>query len=285
MIGGRRTATTVGLVSRATRCQAFLLFIGLPSLALCFSTVHPIPSASAYRARRFKSSDSFIGSTPIQEDLHDTLTKEELTLRFSEVLEYYRKTNEMSPENVCLSMLRTRLPDLRLNRCFVAQSTILKAGLGLFANREILEGELITLFPGDALLVWKKAVGDFSGDVGVMFGKHVANLDASRVSTDEARSYELKIGDFQSLVANPLLIADAAYLGHMANDGAILTGKDNKSRERYSKSTFASHNAAFMVIEGSHLATTATKRIAKNEEIFVSYGDGYWLSRVLQVSR
>jgi hypothetical protein len=211
----------------------------------------------------------------------DDLTKEELGLRFSEVRDYYRKTNEMSQENVCLSLLRTRLPKLRLNRCFVAQSTISNAGRGLFASRDITEGELITLYPGDALLVWNKTVGDFGQEVGVMFGSHVqgADRDASRVSTDEARSFELKIGPVHSIVADPLLTDDAAYLGHMANDGAILTKRDNASREIYSKTTVDRHNAAFFVMEGSHFVAVATKRISKGEEILVSYGEGYWMSR------
>jgi hypothetical protein len=214
-------------------------------------------------------------------DTGDDLTKEELGLRFSQVRDYYRKTNEMSQENVCLSLLRTRLSNLRLNRCFVAQSNISNAGRGLFASRDIMQGELITLYPGDALLVWNKMVGDFGQDVGVMFGTHVqgADRDASRVSTDEARSFELKIGPLHSIVADPLLTDDAAYLGHMANDGAILTKRDNASREIYSQTTVDRHNAAFFVMEGSHFVAVATKRISKDEEILVSYGEGYWLSR------
>ena len=215
-------------------------------------------------------------------DTGDDLTKEELGLRLSEVRDYYRKTNEMSQENVCLSLLRTRLPKLRLNRCYVAQSTISNAGRGLFASRDILNGELITLYPGDGLLVWNTTVGDFGGEVGVMFGSHVQGEDrnANRVSTDEARSFELKIGPRHSIVADPLLTSDPAYLGHMINDGAILTRRDNVARQLYSKTTVARHNAAFFVMEGSHFVTVATKRISKDEEIFVSYGEGYWMSRL-----
>jgi len=74
---------------------------------------------------------------------------------------------------VCHAMLRTRLPRLAFNRCRVGSSTIAGVGLGLFATRDILPGELITCFPGHALLLWSKAVGDFSGDVGVMVGAHI----------------------------------------------------------------------------------------------------------------
>lgn len=253
-----------------------LIMITMPMVTVTFSF---------FPAQQRKGQHRHISSchaTPLTAaDTGDDLTKEELGLRLSEVRDYYRKTNEMSQENVCLSLLRTRLPKLRLNRCYVAQSTISNAGRGLFASRDILDGELITLYPGDALLVWNETVGDFGGEVGVMFGSHVQGEDrnANRVSTDEARGFELKIGPKHSIVGDPLLTSDAAYLGHMANDGAILTKRDNEARELYSKTTVARHNAAFFVLEGSHFVAVATKRIRQDEEIFVSYGEGYWLSR------
>lgn len=212
-------------------------------------------------------------------DMGDDLTKEELASRFVEVLDHYQETNEMSQDDVCLSMLRTRLPQLRLNRCFVAPSTIPQAGLGLFASRDVARDEVITLYPGDALLKWGKDVGDFSGDVGVMFGNHITDRDASRVSTDEARGYELKIRTGHSLVADPLLADDPAYLGHMINDGSALLSKKHAARTQYSKDTYDCHNAAFEVMEGCHFATIATKNVSKGEEMFVSYGESYWLSR------
>ena len=220
------------------------------------------------------------------------LNFQELQSRFDDVLLHYRTTQEMTPVAVCHAMLRTRLPRLALNRCRVGSSTIAGAGLGLFATRDILPGELITCFPGDALLLWSKAVGDFSGDVGVMVGAHITMVgdDQSakekkdiqqQVTSDAARSYELKIGDLESLVADPARIDDAAYLGHMANDRAMLVAADPASRQAYSAATLAGHNAAFFDMAGCHFVATATKRIAKDEEIFVSYGEGYWMSRIL----
>jgi hypothetical protein len=260
----------------------------LPTSSLRTNGGRGPPSSSSSRSWRL-----FAGSTDgetanddmnrISADmLADDLTKEELASRFAEVLDYYRTSNEMPQETVCLNMLRTRLPNLRLNRCFVAPSTIPESGSGLFASRKFLKGELVTLYPGDALLAWPKDVGDFSnGNVGVMFGNHVVGIDRdpNRVSTDVARSYELKIGTNHSIVADPLLVGDAAYLGHMINDGATLSSSSNASRTMYSRATFEKHNAAFFVMEGCHFAATATKDIERGQEIFVSYGEGYWLSR------
>lgn len=211
----------------------------------------------------------------------DDLTKEELGLRIKEVRDHYRETNEMSQENVCLSLIRTRFPNLRLNRCFVGESTISGAGQGLFAARDIIEGELITLYPGDVLLQWETSVGDFAGEVGVLFGIHVPqeHRTADRLTTDTARGYELKIGGRHSIVADPTVLDDAAYLGHMANDCAMLTSKDKESVERYLMTSAKGLNAGFFVLEGSHFVAVATKNIQKDSEIFTSYGDGYWFSR------
>ena len=157
----------------------------------------------------------------------DDLTKYEFGLRLKEVRDYYRETNEMSQENVCLTLFPTRLPNLRLNRCYAgAESTIPGAGRGLFVSCDIEEGGLITLYPGDVMFAWETSVGDFSGQVSVMVGNHVKQEDhqavANRLTTDSARSYELKIGGRHSVVADPLLTDDAAYLGHLANDAAIV---------------------------------------------------------------
>lgn len=209
------------------------------------------------------------------------VTLEELTLRFTEVLAHYRETKEMTPNEVCLAMLRTRLVDLKLNRCALGESTIPGAGLGVFASCDIAKGELITLFPGDALLAWNcGTVGDFSSGVSVMFGNHVQERDATRVTTATARGYELKIRPSHSIVADPLLQSDVAYLGHMMNDGAMLNRGSNAARTAYSRATFEAHNAAFFVVEDCHFAGVATRDITQEEELFVSYGEGYWLSRM-----
>ena len=94
-------------------------------------------------------------------------------------------------------------------------STTPQSGLGLSPNRDIAQDKLLTLYPGDALFIWNRDVGDLgAGNAGVMFGNHIQGLyrDVSRVSTDEARSYELKIKTGHSIVADggPRLVDDSA---------------------------------------------------------------------------
>ena len=60
---------------------------------------------------------------------------------------------KLSPDNLVKEiLLSTRLPDLQLNQTRIGPSTIEGAGCGMFAAEDIAKGELITCYPGDALL-------------------------------------------------------------------------------------------------------------------------------------
>jgi hypothetical protein len=231
------------------------------------------------------------------QDLGDDLTKQILNLRFWEVRDYYRKNpDEMTQADVCLKLLSTRLSNIRLNRCHVAPSTIVGAGNGLFASRDIANDELITMYPGDAVLIASPPPPSESNSgeslpaspvVGVMFGSHIHGEDRipNRVTTPEAKSYEMEINKYTSIVADPQIgFKDPAYLGHFGNDGVALYEFDPTSRETYSKASVERQNAAHFVMEGAHMVTVATKPIEKGQEIFISYGEGYWLSRSFATS-
>jgi len=183
-----------------------------------------------------------------------------------------------------MSMLATRCPDLLLNRCRIGRSKLPGAGLGLFASRDISAGELITLYPGDALLYWKNGREASSSRVctGVVFGAHVPEeeKDAARVTTDSARQYEACATSTLSCVGDPRRDGDPAYLGHFANDGAMCDSSDG-DQIMYREDSRAAANADHVTLEGCQLATQATRDIACGAEIYVSYGEGYWLSHLM----
>jgi hypothetical protein len=228
---------------------------------------------------------------------NDNLTKDELLLRLAETRQYYRDNKlklGISDEDLCLRLLSTRLPDLQLNRCFVKQSNIPNAGNGLFASRNINDGELITLYPGDAVIIRKEQESE-DGDkkkitpliTNVMFGDHIKIEDRKidRVLTYESRGYETELNDYTSIIGDPnidiLLGGNYAYCAHYANDGAFLDDFSLEKREIYYNDTVEKYNSAnFIMEEGSHVGMVATKNILKNQEIFLSYGEGYWLSRI-----
>ena len=157
------------------------------------------------------------------------------------------------------TLLSTRLPSLELNRTSVGPSTIEGAGLGLFATEDIAKGELITCYPGDALLVEygeleidedgynddhnfddeeldfedEEYYNDDESDYveeAVLWGGHVNTtyrMDEDTVfdgSVDEEipplTSYAASVDDVYSVMGHPSLNDNPAYFGHFANDGA-----------------------------------------------------------------
>ena len=183
-----------------------------------------------------------------------------------------------------MNMLATRCSNLLLNRCHIGPSKLPGAGLGLFASRDIKAGEMITLYPGDALLYWKNGrVASGSRECsGVVFGAHIPEeeKDAARVTTESARQYEAGASSTLSCVGDPRRDSDPAYMGHFANDGAMCDSAGG-DQEMYREASSIAANADHVTLEGCQLATQATKDIASGAEIYVSYGEGYWLSHLM----
>ena len=88
----------------------------------------------------------------------DELSREELSSRFVGVRAAVRnrhadpKSSEAVEDQtlLVLQLMRTRMPELKLNRVTVKPSAL--HGRGLFVLRNIEQDELITLYPGDALI-------------------------------------------------------------------------------------------------------------------------------------
>jgi hypothetical protein len=140
--------------------------------------------------------------------------------------------------------------DIGLNHTHLGPSTILGAGRGLFASCDILEGQLITCYPGDALLYLPHDADDDVDEV-VIWGSHVSeqnrwdddevfdgydygydNGDDSDDDNDNNNAdaenhkgggrplvdYAQYVCDVYSVLGNPLLDSNPAYSGHFAND-------------------------------------------------------------------
>lgn len=178
------------------------------------------------------------------------------------ILEQHQESStdvELSSENLVQeTLLSTRLPDLELNRTCIGPSTIDGAGRGLFATEDISKGELITCYPGDALLCeysellnadeeeeeeedfdeedidfedeeYYDEEGDYSEEV-VLWGDHVDSSDKLEedevfdgIATEDLpplTSYAASVDDVYSVMGMPVLDDNPAYYGHFANDGA-----------------------------------------------------------------
>ena len=80
---------------------------------------------------------------------------EDVGAMFRDVRAHYRSTGEVDEAQACRNLMSTRVKDLRVTCCAVRPSPL--HGDGLFAVRDAAEGELLSFFPADALLVWEQS--------------------------------------------------------------------------------------------------------------------------------
>jgi len=277
------------------RCNNSLVVVALAvaawlmsPCASAFILTKPLPSASAHpRTIHHSSVDSIIdgpsngnGDSTLTKICHilQNLQKDLLAnpSKLQPILQQHQDSSaddvELSSENVVKeTLLSTRIPDLQLqlNRTRTGPSTIDGAGRGLFATEDIAKGELITCYPGDALLCeyseleiddeeedgfdeedidfededYYDEEADYVEEV-VLWGEHVDTSD--RLEEDEVfdgivdedlpplTSYAATVDDVYSVMGMPILDNNPAYYSHFANDGAghiaIQTGVDDAAR-------------------------------------------------------
>jgi hypothetical protein len=144
-------------------------------------------------------------------------------------------------------------------------------------KKDITNPYPVTLFPGDAILFRD---GEMAEVTGALFGSQQSQAGSPSLMDDAARAYEIRSSSKHSIVGDSSRTDDPAYLGHIANDGAILIKGDDLSRTVYSSKSAKAANAAFEDIhDNCHIGLFALQPIPKGREIFASYGEGYWLSR------
>ena len=132
-------------------------------------------------------------------------------------------------------------------------------------------------------MAWGDEYGGKPGPDGcplqAMYGPHISSEEQASpgffLVQPNARDFEAVTGKRRSVVGDPSRKTDPAYLGHIANDAACL----NDNVDAYEQTSSEGANAAHLCLEGCHFVTIATRDIEENEEILVSYGEGYWKGR------
>ena len=160
----------------------------------------------------------------------------------------------------------------------VGPSTIAGAGLGVFANVALPPNELLTFYPGDAVLHWEEDA-NFEADavvegVPITFGRRVDAAGRARLlqllTSDAALTLDVfPVTARTSIVADPELVDDPAYLSQYINDvrGPLCT--DGRPAN-------AEHTT---LDDGARVGTLTTRRIEADEEVLVDYGEAYWEAR------
>ena len=157
-----------------------------------------------------------------------------------------------------------------------------KHGLGLFATKDIEPYELITMYPADGVRLW------------LQDGKHTVYLEKfAGMTTDTCVDYSADVPAYKGwrieIVGDPAKISDPFYLGHMANDYCQMTKVEQK--DIYTNISLKGMNAFIGCVpfeacfpEGRHLwkahGIWSTKPIKAGEEIYIHYGEDYWVSKI-----
>lgn len=215
---------------------------------------------------------------------NDLMTLAEVGKRFPSLSELVElPAEERLP--VMEIQLKTRLTGLQLSHVHVATSNIKGAGMGLFATRNISAGELVTMYPCDTIATTSPAQGDAEDEI--LFDVN-APTDSewyegwkmqSSAFIQSAWSYSVRMSPRRVIIGNPAATDDAAYLAHMANDFAICLDSDQTTIQAYVASSEGAANVGLdsATANGCHVAMVTTKDIREGNEIFLSYGSGYWL--------
>ena len=106
---------------------------------------------------------------------------------------------------------------------------------------------------------------------------------------NRARAYEIEVASpyatsdalappLTSVLGDPELTDDAAYLGHMLNDGA--TCPSDAMRAHYDRESSLARNVDWVQLEGCHLAIVTRRDVRRGEELLLTYGAPFWLAEL-----
>ena len=133
----------------------------------CIESGAVVPACGAQQTAPSKTTETSNTARP------DKLTLPDIATHLAVARGKYHQGTNLPDEAVCRLMLTTRIPNLPLNRCKEGPSAVPGAGTGLFATRDIAEGELVTLYPVDAMLIWEDASHSIESNLQIFFSKHI----------------------------------------------------------------------------------------------------------------
>jgi uncharacterized protein YifE (UPF0438 family) len=173
-------------------------------------------------------------------------------------------------------MLRKNLRPTNLCNVYIAASH--RDGEGVFAQRDLKRGDLITLHPCDYISLnlgtktaWLPAKPD-APSVTVLISKMLVQYSAHVEGT------------CISIAADPTIPANPTACAHLINDGAELEDRDFDYRAmyKYTEDTARAQNCHFITLAGAVVAAVASRDIKRNEEIYAVYGAPFWANVLSQ---
>ena len=181
----------------------------------------------------------------------------------------------MSVMHLTLDKLTT--PDCDLPACSVEplvsinQSTVCD-GRGLFAQTSMPMNSLVALYPVHAIGI--------ETDTGEVEMAASAKPDILELIRDSEYRVTLPHRGFSHMCIDtvPQYVSSLSWSGWAANDAARCEGRSAREVERYLEASVIGANSALVAIGPPPLVGLVTTRdVDAGEELFTSYGPGYWL--------
>jgi len=164
------------------------------------------------------------------------------------------------------------------NAVFRAASSIPNAGQGLFANRDLPAGTIVSWYPVHGFW-W----GDENGWDMVTLDGH--EFDSSGYSmfllgNRDILGYE-SLGSGELFIdADPNRQSPAAWQAHYLNDGSCMMDKNtDESVKRYYETSYSRQNVLLLPVGPAPLiAAVTTRSVRAGEELHTCYGYSYWFA-------
>lgn len=147
-------------------------------------------------------------------------------------------------------------------------------GKGVFASKDIKQGELITYYPAHYVLA------NIEDNEVLVPGEQVKSRGLKFNRTIK-ESYSAELTRYYYVCGDPRLKNKTAFLGHMCNDGAThnCMENDDDAEDEYDKNVGRYCNAIIKkkpLMPDLSVRVVSLKNIKEGEEILVPYGFNYW---------
>ena len=167
-----------------------------------------------------------------------------------------------------------------LDKCYIEKSKIESAGNGLFAKKDISQGEIITFYPGD--------IASFLPNEDQIKPEHVSletysqrfknqfekNIKKERDANAMMNKYTYNVDKKYRIIGSPYFKDDTNYMGHFINDGSKLNPSDTS--KEYLEASLLKSNCGYFHMKDLLIGIVATENIKKYEELYIPYGEEYW---------
>ena len=162
--------------------------------------------------------------------------------------------------------------------CNVRIAASHRHGEGVFAQRNLKRGDLITLHPCHYVSI--NLVGHTAWVPAKVEMPHMTEMLSKVLFQYSAHV----AGTCMSIAADPTIPATPAACAHLINDGAVIEERDfdYATLRKYVVDSTAAQNCHFVTLAGVCVAAVASRDIKRNEEVYAAYGGPFWASLLSQ---